>query len=78
MIFYLQSWKNYRSFTIAMVHNLEMLDGKEVTASERILAIQNLEANAIDLYTKIELKKIEEKRKIKEPSIKKDGKVVMI
>lgn len=78
MIFYLQSWKNYRNFTVAMVHNLEMLDGKEVTPSERILAIQNLEANTIDLYTKIELKKIEEERKIKEPSVKKDGKVVMI
>lgn len=56
-----------------MVQSLEMLDGKEVTPSERILALQNLEATTIDLYTKIEMKKIEEERKMKEPPIKKEG-----
>lgn len=57
-----------------MVQHLEMLDGKEVTPSERILAVQNLEVNTIDLYTKIEMKKIENERKSKEPVIKNEGK----
>jgi len=31
-------WKGYRDFTIAMLDRLEMLDGKEITSSERIIA----------------------------------------
>jgi len=31
-------WKGYREFTIAMLDGLDMLDGKEISNSERILA----------------------------------------
>jgi len=48
---------------VAIVDQLDMLDGKEVTPSERIIAKQNLQDLTVDLYTKIEMKKIEKMNK---------------
>ena len=48
---------------MAIVDQLDMLDGKEVTPSERIIAKQNLQDLTVDLYTKIEMKKIEKMNK---------------
>ena len=62
MNFY-KSWKHHREYAIAIVDQLEMFDGKEVTPSERIIAKQNLENLTIDLYTKIEMKRIEKEQK---------------
>ena len=45
---------------------LDLLDGKEVLSSERILAKQRLQELQIDLLTQIELKNIEKERKRKE------------
>lgn len=51
---------------MAVVDQLDLLDGKEVTPSEKIKAKQNLENLTIDLYTQIEMKKIEKENKKKE------------
>jgi len=56
---------------IAIVDQLDILDGKEVTPSERIQAKQNLEPLTVDLYTRIELKRMENERKQKENEEKK-------
>lgn len=56
---------------IAIVDQLDVLDGKEVTPSERIQAKQNLESLTIDLYTRIELKRMENDRKKQENEEKK-------
>ena len=62
-IIILFSWKHYREYAVAIVDQLDMLDGKEVTPSERIIAKQNLQDLTVDLYTKIEMKKIEKMNK---------------
>ena len=59
-------WKGYREFTIAMLSRLDMLDGKEITNSERILAQQKLSDLRIDLEAFIEYRKIERKQKAEE------------
>ena len=45
---------------------MDLLDGKEVNPSEKIKAKQNLDNLTIDLYTQIEMKKIEKANKKKE------------
>lgn len=55
------SWPQYREFVIAVVDQLDMLDGKEVTPSEKIRAKQNLEQLRVELYTRIEMRKIDKK-----------------
>ena len=57
------SWKYYREYTIAMAPQILMLDGKEITKSERILATQKLEDLKLELLTEIELQKIKNKNK---------------
>ena len=56
-------WKGYRDFVIATIDQLETLDGKEVTKSERIKAKQAYDDLLIDLYHSAEMRRIEREQK---------------
>ena len=60
-ILLLFSWKHYREFVIAILDQLESLDGKEIIPSERIAAKQKLNDLYTDLQSHQELKRIEKK-----------------
>ncbi|KAL4479995.1 hypothetical protein ABPG74_020511 [Tetrahymena malaccensis] len=55
-------WSGYRDFTIATIPQLESLDGKEITPTDRIKANQAYEDLLVDLHHKIEMRQIEKQK----------------
>lgn len=55
-----RSFSGWRELTIAIVDQLNYLDGKDVVPSERILAKQRLPELLVELRTQVEMKRIKD------------------